>query len=379
MWKIFRRRTVPPSRASNVMVILILWFGTAASLQAETTEQRIVAVHPGTELLHIVNYLSGIAPPKVESYSYRDDVDAWFADFQSHPAVEHAKGLPYNDFVELGWAFDKQTLALTLPEGYGWQGKLKDPEFLTTYLELAEQFAKESDFALFFESQQENYQRWSQQFESRLSELDPEALMWDFFAATDNSATKDTVIYYSISPLGVTLRANMIMHEVNPKRAHYGVVLVPFDPFFLDGDDYDEPYFNYTDIALQHAVWHEAAHLVYEALATKYIDELSAITYRDCFSRLLAPFDDDRLNTYFYIHEVVADTVSIFLKSEYVSEEAAQNHILLNENIGGMLYRPLYEHFRDDYFVNRHDVSFQQHIPALIEFINSVPSVDQCN
>ena len=369
---------LPCSRAMRTRLFaLLLCLAFAKPLYAETPKTSVVAVHPGTELLHVINYLAGIAPPMVATYSYRTAVDEWFAAFASHPAVEHAKSLPYNDFVELGWAFDDATMALTMPQGFGWQGALKDPEFLKVYLELSEDFAAQSDFLGFFASQQDNYQLWVDQFESRLNELNPEPALWDFFGITD-LAEADTILYYSISPLGVTLRANMIMEEVSPQHAHYGVMLVPFDPMFLDGDTYTTPDFNYTDIALQHAVWHEGSHLIYEPLVEGFRDQLGAVSYQDCFSRVLTPFDDDALNMYFFIHEVVADSVSILLKSEYVSEEAAEEHLVLNENIGGYLYRPMFEHFRDVYFAQRHETDFRAHLPQLIDFINSVPTTKDC-
>lgn len=369
--------------------LLLLSIGVA---QAKATEyEPVVAVHPGTELLHIINYLAGVARPRVADYSYRNDVDNWFAKYATHPAVLHAKSLPYNDFVELGWAFDYTPganggMQLKKPQGFGWQGKMKTPEYLQTYLELSEDFARQSNFSGFFAAQQSNYALWVAQFEVRLKELAPEAVLWDFFGLSGDAASDNaqTTIYYSISPIGVTLRANIIMHEVRPDQAHFGAVLIPFDPQYLtkEGEkpaNYPAPDFHYTDIALQQAVWHEAAHVIYEALAQNHNTELSAITYRDCFSRNLAIFDDSGLNTYFFIHEVVADAVSIFLKSVYVSEAAAEHHLKLNEDMGGMLYRPLVEYFRTSYFPNRHKQNFSAQMPSMIAFINSLEPIESCN
>lgn len=344
----------------------------------------VVAVHPGTELLHVINYLAGVARPMVASYSYRDDVDAWFAPYADHPAVIHARALPYNDFVELGWAFDSETMALQIPEGFGWQGLMVAPDYLHEYLRLSADFAQESNFLAFFVSQQANYKVWVEQFEARLRAFDPEPVVWDFFALPPDE--RDTTLYYSISPLGVTLRANLIMHEVRPNYAHYGVILIPFDPRYLhqEGEvselrEYSEPAFDYSESAMQQAVWHEATHVIYESLVADNMPALSAITYRDCFFRMLSVFDDEGLNTYFFIHEVMADAVAIFLKDEYVSSAAAEHHLVLNENLGGKLYRPLVSYLRENYFDSRHERSFRQQLPDIINYINALEPTHTCD
>lgn len=325
-----------------------------------------VDVHPGIELLHVINYLARVYGPPVRDYDYRRDVDAWFGHLREHPAVVHARALPFNDFVDLGWALDPADLTLTRPQGFGHLGGLHPPEHLHRYLELAVDFARDSDFAGFYAAQRPNYTRWIEEFRSRVDAVDPLTPLHDFYAADDGK-----IPYFSLSPLGVVLKANVVIDIVAPAHAHLGPVLVPFDPRFLAPGDTDRVRFDYTDLQLDNAIWHELTHVALEVFAAPHRDALMDVRYADALRAQIDNFEDPRLNTYFYLHEVIADAVAIALKAERYGEAEAETHLAQNEDFGGALYRPLVTHLRADYMPTRAQTGFDTHIPVMVRFIEA--------
>ncbi|MDR7194639.1 DUF5694 domain-containing protein [Luteimonas terrae] len=338
---------------------------SAAPVDASASIRYEVGVHPGTELLHVINYLARVYGPPVKDYDYRRAVDAWFGHLREHPAVVHARTLPYNDFVELGWAFEWPGPVLVPPEGFAHLTPIKGEEWLHEYLRLAADFAVASDFAGFFEAHQPDYARWTEQFRTRLAQVDPLTELADFYGSG-----LDKTLYFSISPLGVVLKANIVIDEVAPRHAHYGPILIPFDPRFLAEGDTDAARFDYLDEPLANAVWHEATHIALEQFASGQRDVLLDIRYADAFSRQFELFDDPRLNTYFFVHEVLSDAVAIALKGQRFGAASAETHLELNEAMGGTLYRPVVEHLQRAYVPHRAQRDFRAHLPALAAFIS---------
>ncbi|NYZ61938.1 hypothetical protein [Luteimonas deserti] len=338
-----------------------------ASRPAPPPIRHVVAVHRGTELLHIINYLARVYGPPVRDYDYRNEVDAWFGHLREHPAVVHARTLPYNDFAELGWALEWPGPRVVEPEGFGHLGLIKDEAYLRDYLRLAVEFAQVSDFEGFFAAHEADYARWVAQFETRLAAVDPLTPLADLYGTG-----LDKTLYFSISPLGVVLKANIVIDEVAPRHAGYGPILVPFDPRFLPEGPTDAARFDYADMPLANAVWHEATHIALEQFAHGQRDVLKDIDYADDFSRQFKVFDDPRLDTYFFVHEVLADAVAIHLKGERFGADAAETHLAQNEAMGGVLYRPVVTHLRERYAPGRATRDFRAHLPTLAAFISSV-------
>jgi len=322
-----------------------------------------VKVHPGTELLHIVNYLAGVNQPLVKRSSYLDDVDEWFERYRDHPAVLHATKLPYNDFSDLGWCFEGDKMDLSVPDRYGYFEHLMTKTYLEDYLKLSHQFAEESRFWEFFQEQQPNYQKWEKQFTDALERDTPLQKLHDFY-----SVSFDKVIYFSISPMGTSLKANLFMDEINPTFKDYAPIIIPYDFNFIDVKK-NEPNFYYHKMALTNSVWHEVSHLYWEDINGNYRDEIKKLSYQDDYTSNFNTFEDEELNTYFFVHELVADGVAIFLKKEFIDQALAEDHLKINERIGAPLFRDFVDLIEKEYYVNREDKNFQDFIPQLIEMI----------
>ncbi|WP_176146110.1 DUF4932 domain-containing protein [Parapedobacter luteus] len=323
----------------------------------------MVEVHKGTELLHIINYLAGVYSPAVQNSSYRKAVDEWFVNFKDHPVLDVARKLPYNDFVDLGWCIQFPDYSITFPEKYGYFDQIVDKNLLANYLTLSTEFAKASDFMSFFDSQEDNYSKWENQFLTRLREEKPLQALGNFYQIPLRQK-----IYFSISPMGVVLRANIFQAEISPENKIYAPVIIPFDNRFIDNES-KEPNFKYSRVSLNNNVWHEVSHLYWEYLNAPYRDEILALKYADSLSINFKTFESDAQNTYSYIHEIIADAVTIFLKKKYIGVEEAEEHLSLNESYGSPLYRKVVNLIENEYWDNREKINFQEFTPQIIALI----------
>ncbi|KEO75218.1 DUF4932 domain-containing protein [Anditalea andensis] len=347
--------------------IAILFFQSTflAALPLKNEVQYEVKVHPGTELLHIVNYLAGVNQPLVKKSSYLDDVDEWFGEYINHPAVKHAKELPYNDFADLGWCFEGKDMNLSIPDRYGYFGHLISTGYLEKYLKLSQQFAQDTRFWDFYQEQESNFRNWENEFTAALERDLPLQALDDFF-----KVPFDKVIYFSISPMGTSLKANLFLDEINPKFINYAPVIIPYDRNFV-AQESTEPNFEYHHLALTNSVWHEVSHLYWEEINGGFREEIGRLTYSDDYTSNFNTFDDRELNTYFFVHELVADGVAIFLKKEFIDEDLAEEHLLINESVGGMLFRDFVQLVESQYYYNREEKNFRKFIPQFIEMIEN--------
>jgi len=344
---------------SVIITILFLVFTNAAQSQ----HNHVVEVHKGTELLHIINYLAGVYSPAVQNSSYRKAVDEWFVSVKDHPVVEVAKKLPYNDFVDLGWCIQFPDYSIVFPEKYGYFNQIVDKKLLIDYLTLSAKFAKDSDFMGFWSTQKNNYSKWENQFLTRLQEEKPLQVLENFYRVPLKQK-----IYFSISPIGVVLRANIFQEAISPENKIYAPVIIPFDNRFIDNES-KEPNFEYSKGALNNNVWHEVSHLYWEHLNALYRNDILALKYSDSLSESFKTFEREEQNTYYYIHEIISDAVTIFLKKKYIGIEEAEEHLVLNESYGSPLYRKVVNLIENEYWDDREKINFQEFIPRIIALI----------
>ena len=85
---------------------IIVWIAMVFFCNSSQSQNYRIEVHPGTELLHIINYYAGVYKPAVAQSAYLKDVHQYFDKYRNHPAVKFAAHLKFNDFVDLGWCME---------------------------------------------------------------------------------------------------------------------------------------------------------------------------------------------------------------------------------------------------------------------------------
>lgn len=78
--------TIYPVNMKKVFTLLLILLSPQGIAQIVQKSYE-VKVHPGMELMHIINYLAGVNQPLVKNSTYLDAVDDWFGNYKDHPAV----------------------------------------------------------------------------------------------------------------------------------------------------------------------------------------------------------------------------------------------------------------------------------------------------
>lgn len=252
------------------------------------------------------------------------------------------------------------------PEGYGYFEHILPKEYLEEYITLSREFAIASRFWEFFESQKSNYQKWEKQFSEAMARDYPLEQLDDFYQTSYGKT-----VYFSISTMGTSLRVNLFLEEFNPRHGHYAPITIPFDHQYVV-QEIEEPNFKYHQMALTNSVWHEVGHLYWEDINSDYRQAISQMAYEDQFPKKFNTFQDKSLDQYYFIHELIADGVAIFLKKQFISHKLAEEHLAIYESYGRPWYRKLMRLMETDYWPNREKVNFQEFIPQIIKMIEEL-------
>ena len=221
---------------------------------AKPGDKLTVAIHPGVELLSIIQYLSGNQGPM--SSTYRTDVREHFGRYRTHPAVMflfNSNARFGYDLPELGWCFTDplHPTSFTLPEETYWYKSFAKAE-LTTYLSLCMDFAKKTNFAEFYERHRSQYDQWGQVFQHRVDSLQIISKLETFYQRPVASKW-----YICLDPL-------------NGGGAH-AIMTQTLAPAYSDYIVYQQGYWNrqasLTTIPafqadMYNLVWHEGSHVV---------------------------------------------------------------------------------------------------------------------
>lgn len=261
--------------------ILLLLLLTAPVLRAQphassvftTTDRITVTVHPGVELLTIVQLLAGKYPPPNKS-SYAKATEAYFTPFANHPAVQLARRLPkvYTDLPELGYCLDNfPAVRLHYPAQTNWY-TLNGQDTIQAYLRLCQRFAADSHFWTFYQQHQADYAAWAQPMHARLVREGLVAKL-DSFYRFRAPAAHWTICLDPLNSWG----AHAIMaHALNPRYAEQVVYTVGF--FNRESTDASIPAFSLGSEA-SGLVWHEGSHIYTQALQQRYHATIAKLAY----------------------------------------------------------------------------------------------------
>ena len=144
-------------------LLLTFWLSLSAFAGYGQSDSLKITVHPGVELLTIVQKLAGKYPDSTPT-GYEREVLAYFKPYQQHPAVQQVqqfKGRVYPDLTELGFCFgDSPDVPLgSLPDSSGWY-KSYGKAAVQEYLRQCRAFAVASHFREFYRAHAAAYAAW---------------------------------------------------------------------------------------------------------------------------------------------------------------------------------------------------------------------------
>lgn len=354
---------------TNVFILFFLshiTFGqstqSAVPFGAKEDQKLTVAVHPGVELLSIIQYLAGHAGPRPSPYL--TDVRRHFAPFRNHPAVLFLFNSDARfgyDLPELGWCFDNplEPAAFTIPDSTYWLNSFSRPE-LTDYLTLCTDFARKSHFAVFYQQHQADYSRWAKAFVHQVDSLQVIQKLEAFYRQPTTSRW-----YICLDPLNAYGAHAIMTKTLAPAYSNYIV--------------YQQGYWNRNakpdipptfDVDMYNLVWHEGSHVYINRLLSQYrtrIDSLSHLM-RESDALHRQNIDDWQ----HFVDEAIVRAISVALYRKYLSPELAKQQLEREQKSGFIYTNQLACFIVDDYLNTNKYSGFDTYFPVLLKQWSSV-------
>ncbi|AKD57145.1 DUF4932 domain-containing protein [Spirosoma radiotolerans] len=324
---------------------------------AKADEKLTVTVHPGVELLSIIQYLAGHAGPGASPY--RTAVRAHFAQFRNHPAVLFLFNSDARfgyDLPELGWCFDHplHPTSFTIPDSTYWLNNFSRSD-LTRYLTLCIDFAQQSQFAAFYQSHQADYDRWGQAYRRQVDSAGVVQKLESFFHQPTASRW-----YICLDPLNSAGAHAIMTKTLSPTYGQYIVYQQGYwnrqakptiDPTF-EADVYN-------------LVWHEGSHVYTNPIQQAYRAQIDSLSYLMRPNELLSR--QNITDWPHFVDESLVRAIATALSRAYRSPQQAQQRLVAEQRSGFVYTDQLAQLILEDYIQTRTYSSFAAYFPILLK------------
>lgn len=345
-------------RMKHLLFTLLLTLG-ALSGHGQTSKVKI-NVHPGIELLTIVQKLSGLYS-RTSPSAYEKEVLAYFRPYKGHPAVlklQQFKGTVYPDVTELGFCFDDSpNLNLALPDSLNWYKRYGKANVIE-YLKQCKDFANKSNFRQFYLAHATAYTSWGTLIGEGIKKDNLLEKLHGFYKSEAAPS-----FYICLDPLnGWGAHATPHPELLNPAYTGIKAYTVGFSSYTSDSTQ--NPVFQYGDYATN-LVWHEGGHIYLQDLFTRYKSQIEALAY--LYNRNDPGMKSQNINDWTYcLNENVVRGIVIALFKQYKTERAwkrqnAQevlNDFVYAEDISSIVLT--------DYIGNKKYPNFDAFFPVLL-------------
>ena len=343
-------------KASRLIFFILLYCSGVSAQQYE------VNVHPGQELLTIIQVLAEKSPQPNQS-QYYTAVQAHFSPFKDHPAVQLLKrieGKIYSDFPELGWCYsDYPEFRLHLPTEIHWyQNYGKDT--VQSYLKLAAQFAKDTDFWQFYQFHQGHFKIWAEEIEAEIKNGRLISILDDFY----QSEPKPN-FYIAMDPLN-SWGAHAVPHiqEINPKFKHYKAYSVGF--WNRESTPDDQPSFTEGDY-LFNLIWHEGSHIYLDSYLKANQTGIQELAY--LYNEKDQGMIRQNINTWKYcFEENLIRGIVLSLTGKHLSKRAYQKQ-QARDFLADFIYAKAISLWLDRHYLNKKKKDFGNALSRLIRYL----------
>jgi len=349
---------------NDILRTLLLLLLLCTCGRAQTYE---VNVHPGQELLTIIQILADRYPEPNES-NYQQDFEAHFRPFSDHPAVKAMTAMSeriYSDFPELGWCIsDFPNCELYLPEENLWYEQY-GKDSVQKVLKLAVDFAAKSDFWSFYQQHIPAYKAWSVGVRNTIDSLGYVEKLDRFYRPA--AGMKKPAFYISMDPLN-SWGAHAIpgLAEINPKFAHYKAYSLGY--WNRESTPTDSPSFSSSSF-LSNLVWHEGSHLYLNDLLESNADRIATIAY-------LHNGDEPKMRrqniddwSYCFEENLVRGIV-ISLSKKHLSQRRYKEAAAKEWSSGFIYAEDIADWLSENYLADK-TATLANKLPALIDFLGA--------
>lgn len=334
---------------------------------AKAGEDLTVYVHPGVELMAVVQLLAGKYPAPAPS-AYEEDMKTWFKPYEKHPAVDYIRSFKknlYTDFIELGWCFDDfPRIRLTDPTTKNWfrhYGK----DSVLQYLQLVKQFYHDSRFWAFYSSHEPQYAVWAADVQQKIRDSASFEKLYGFYRMS-----RPVKLYIGIEPLN-NWGAHAIpsLAEINP--LYTGVVAYETGYFNDTATRYGQPKFTMGTETIYDLLWHEGSHIILSELLKKFSKEIESMA--GLYNKNDEGMRRNQISNWPYCaEENIVRSVVACLKGQYrgyrtyektISREDAADFIYVND------IAPL---IRKEYMQGKTYRDFSEFFPVLLKHLSQL-------
>lgn len=326
------------------------------------TNRITVTVHPGIELLTIVQLLAGKYPLPSKSV-YAKATEAYFAPFANHPAVQLARRLPkvYTDLPELGYCFDNfPQVRLHYPAQTNWY-TLNGKDTIQAYLRLCQQFSQDSHFWAFYQQHQADYAAWAKPVQARLARENLVPKLDSLY----RFRTKAAHWTICLDPLNSWGAHAIMAKKLNPRYADQVVYTVGY--LNHESTEASSPTFSVGAEAVG-LVWHEGSHIYTQALQQQYQADIAKLAY--LFNQADAGMKYNNIADWAHcFDENLVRGVVIALFRQYQSPKEARKQAA-QELVGDFQYAgDIADVLTAKYVGRRTDQNFEQFFPEILTYL----------
>lgn len=351
-------------RVPQLRTVLLISSLTLRSLFSFAQTKPSVEVHPGSELISVIQLLAGRAESR--SSTYQDAVMDYFGRYKDHPAVKQAKELSLMncDFpLRLSWAFyNFEHIKLHEIDTLVGYEEYADKQKIRDFFKTCKAFYKDTRFAQFYKSQKPAYDQWISSFEKNLYQE-------RMFAEIDS--------FYKLDPGKVTFTLGALncgtycvpdVGVINPRFTNHTLIMVAYRNIRQNKTDHTmQPDF-YNPAFANQLVWHEMGHAYLDKLfdtEKKTIADLKFIFDSDTVMQQMG----DKMGWSMYLNENITQAVTSLLriKTGVMTEEDEMKRLR-----AGAFYKlsPVIMSLIDqEYYERNQYASFTQYFPVLLESV----------
>jgi hypothetical protein len=325
-------------------------------------DQLKVAVHPGVELLTIVQILAGkYAAPNPSAYS--KEVMDYFGKFKDHPAVKKVQSFDkvFADLPEIGWCMSGfPAISIYEPADVSWY-KMDGKENVLEYLRLCKDFFNDTNFWKFYLQHQDRYNKWANELKVNVDSGKLIKKLQDFY-----KYDKDVHWYICIDPLNNWGSHAIMTKSINPQFSHW---LVYNTGYFKDGASVKtDPVFEFNNF--ENLVWHEGSHVYINSLLTKYAKEIDELSY--LFNKDDEGMQRNRISNWAYcFDENMVRSITAALYKKYRSDRAYKRQVA-KETANDFIYaEDLTPFIYDHYLTSDKYKDFADFFPQILKYLKS--------
>lgn len=332
------------------------------SLFSVAQTKPVVEIHPGSELVSVVQLLAGRAEYKRSAYE--EAVLNYFGSYKDHPAVRQAMELNLMncDFpLRLSWAFyNFKHIKLHSIDTLAGYEDFADIQKIRAFFEACKAFYKDTHFAEFYESQMPVYSKWIASFEKNLYQE-------RMFAKIDS--------FYNLDPGKVTFTLGALncgtycipdLGTVNPRFRNHTLIMVAYGNIGQSKTDHSlQPNF-YNPAFANQLIWHEMGHAYLDKLfdnEKKTIADLEFIFDSDTVMQQMG----SKMGWSMYLNENVTQAVTSLLriKTGVVTEDEEMKRLRAGEFYKlSLVIMPMID---QQYYGRDRYSSFADYLPVLLD------------